>query len=181
MSVSPSLAVRNYLLGPRFKGWLIREYSAYRILSEADLQNHVVRAALDVLRRRNATAFLVHANRYMKDCENHPDVSVSKNGRPRLWIELKDTLWFDNKFAEQDWKRLQAAGRKYRATFKAGILIYVARRGKVEKFQIVRTRKTMKLWTVVISLKDELKKNGVADFEKWNKKYRQLARCAAKP
>jgi hypothetical protein len=181
MQVSPSLEVRNYLRSSRFKGWLIDEYSRHRVLSEADLQELVIRAARRVLRRRGATAaFRVHSNRYMKDCGNHPDVSVSKNGRPRLWIELKDTKFFNQKLAQEDWKRLQTAQKTYGGTFKAGMLIYIARCGKPKVPPFAPTRKNSRLSMVVIALKDELTMNNT-DFAKWNSKYRQLARCAAKP
>jgi hypothetical protein len=109
-------------------------------------------------------------------CETHlpdtnvvPDILIFRNGKPRIWIELKDTASFNRKAAEADWKKLKALCPKY-PTVKAGYFIYVARRASQE-FPIKRTRATLRFWAIPIPLEYCMG----SDFQEWNEKYKTLA------
>lgn len=157
--------LKEYLKSEEFQKDLIRGCQRFEVLSEAGLRT----AIANLLKER-----LDPAEDYRVSCEPRlrenviPDVVVWKKEHPRIWIELKYTKRFDRKKAEADWAKLQKYREKY-PSFWAGYLIYVARYNQGD-FPIKRSRQTMRLWPIKISLKPNIK-----NFEQWEKEYKRRA------
>jgi hypothetical protein len=166
-----SSAIKDYLLGPQFEQRLVHRYKKFEILAEGALRTAVVNLLRSMLSKIGGTAkgYRVTCETHLPDTNVVPDILIFRNGKPRIWIELKDTASFNPKAAEADWKKLQALCPKY-PTVKAGYFIYVARRAS-QKFPIKRTRATLRFWAIPIVLEDCMG----SDFHEWNEKYRTLA------
>lgn len=166
-----STAIKDFLLGPQFSRRLVRRYRRFEILSEGALRTAVVNLLRSTLRKIGGTAkgYRVTCETHLPDTNVVPDILIFRNGKPRIWIELKDTASFNRKAAEADWKKLKALCPKY-PTVMAGYFIYVARRASQE-FPIKRTLATLRFWAIPILLEYCMG----SDFQEWNEKYKTLA------
>jgi hypothetical protein len=169
--VPTSTAIKDYLLGPEFRRRLVRRYKRFEILAEGGLRDAVAYLLRNMLGKIGGTAkgYRVTCEVRLADTNVVPDILIFRNGKPRIWIELKDTGSFNRRAAEADWKKLQTLCPKY-PTVKTGYFIYVARRGSQE-FPIKRTRETLRFWAIPIILENYMG----SDFQKWNEKYKTLA------
>lgn len=164
MGVTTALNV--FLRSEGFRRKLIKRYERFEILSEAGL-----RSAVDDALRAKIRAIGTPAVGYRVSCEPRlpisrvvPDILVWKREDPRIWIELKDTKYFDQNKAEMDWQKLRVHKDQY-PTVRAWYLIYVARYSEPQ-FQIKRSRETLRFWPIAIALDKYI--SGFAD---WDKKY----------
>jgi hypothetical protein len=131
--VPTSTAIKDYLLGPQFSRRLVRRYKRFEILAEGALRSAVANLLRSKLSKIGGTAkgYRVTCETRLPDTNVVPDILIFRNGKPRIWIELKDTASFNPKAAEADWKKLQTFCPKY-PTVKTGYFIYVARRASQE-------------------------------------------------
>jgi len=161
-----STAIKNYLLGPHFRRRVVRRYKRFEILAEGALRNAVASLLQSKLSKIGGTAkgYRVTCETHLPDTNVVPDILIFRNGKPRIWIELKDTALFNRKAAEADWKKLKSFCPKY-PTVKAGYFIYVARRASQE-FPIKRTRATLRSWAIPILLEYCMG----SDFQEWERK-----------
>jgi len=172
-----SRVIKDYLKSAGFKRQVVRAYERYEVLTEADLRGLVarlLRSKLRAIRSAPANRYTVATEVFLRDDRVKPDVLVWRGGKPRFWIELKDTRAFMPLSANTDWKKLQRCCRKYKSV-NAGFLIYVARKGRAEDCSIVRTRRTLRLWAISIRLKDY-----ISNFERFDREYIRRARYTRK-
>ena len=168
--MTTSSALHRYLIGDEFKQSLVRDYRRFEILAERGLQSSVQR-----LVRRKLRGFGGTATGYRVSCETRlgskiPDLIVWKNGKPRFFIECKDTSGFKLGSARKDWEKLKTLCPEY-ASVKGGYLIYVARKRDKDFESHVFVGKHRRVTLVKIILAEHFGK----DFAEWEAEYTKRA------
>jgi hypothetical protein len=158
----------NFMIGDFTKG-LRKEYSQFKILSEADLQAvawHLVREFIGP-----NSKFKVLNKPYFKDLRIHPDLAIFYKDKPVVLIELKEGKRLSEHTAKKEWKRLIKIKKKTKA--KRGYLAYVARWGVGKTLTGPKGKGAKYFFELPVTLEAVHTK---ADVVEWEEQFRRKAK-----